>query len=67
MHKWEVGAGQNIADWMEYTMGECDHLIGVYSPDYINAPYSRSERLAAFFLDGPIAREGIFLPVIVRP
>ena len=35
VHEWEVGPGQNVPDWMEQRLKECNHLIGVFSPEYI--------------------------------
>ena len=66
VHEWEVGAGQSIPDWMESKVDESDHVIGIFSPDYINAKYSKSERHAAYWHD-PIGRDGFFIPVVIRP
>ena len=66
VHEWEIGAGQNIPEWMEKRIEECDHLIGVFSPEYINAKYSKSERLAGYWNDA-IGQEGFLMPVVVRP
>ena len=66
VHEWEIGGGQDIAEWMESKLDESDHLIGVFSPDYIDAAYSKSERHAAYWSD-PLGRERYFMPVVVRP
>ncbi len=57
VHEWEIGGGQNIPHWMEKRIEECNHLIGVFSPDYVNAAYSKSERLAGYWKDA-IGQEG---------
>jgi len=66
VHEWEISGGQSIPGWMEKRMEECDHLIGLFSPDYIYAKYSISERLAAFWND-PDGRTGFCLPVVIHP
>ncbi|MEM9139167.1 MAG: toll/interleukin-1 receptor domain-containing protein [Pseudomonadota bacterium] len=66
VHEWEIAGGQSIPKWMEDRLGECDHVLAVFSPDYIDAAYSMSERHSAFWRD-PVGREGRLLPVIVRP
>ena len=66
VHEWEIGGGQSIPDWMEKRIEECNHLIGVFSPEYVNAVYSKSERHAAFWSD-PDGGDGFLMPVVVRP
>ncbi len=66
VHEWELRAGQSIAKWMKRRLEECDHLIGVFSPDYIEAEYSESELLAAYW-DDPKGQDGFLAPVVIRP
>ena len=66
VHEWEVGPGQSIADWMERRLKESNHLIGVFSPDYIDAEYSKSERLAGYWKDA-IGRKGFLMPILIYP
>lgn len=66
VHEWEVAGGGNIPAWMEQRLEDCDHFIGVFSPDYIDAKYSKSERLAVYWKDA-IGRDGFLMPVVIRP
>jgi hypothetical protein len=65
VHDWEIGAGENIARWMEQRFKEADRLIGVFSDKYCEAAFSQSERWAAYWKD-PRGRSGFFVPVEVR-
>ena len=51
---------------MKSRLEECDHLIGVFSPDYIEAEYSESELLAAYWNDSN-GQDGFLVPVVIRP
>jgi hypothetical protein len=65
VHDWEIGAGENIAGWMEQRFKQADRLIGVFSDDYCEAAFSQSERWAAYWKD-PRGRSGFFVPIEVR-
>jgi hypothetical protein len=65
VHEWEVGAGTNIAGWMEQRINEAERLIGVFSDAYVQAAYSQSERWASYWED-PAGRKGYFVPIEVR-
>jgi C1A family cysteine protease len=66
VHDWEIGAGQNIARWMDKALEESDRLIGVFSNAYVDAIYSSSERWAAYW-DDPMGKRGGMIPIEVRP
>jgi hypothetical protein len=66
VHEWEVAWGQNIASWMEEQLSQADQFIGVFSDEYCQAIYSRSERSAAYWLD-PAGHKGYLVPIEVRP
>jgi hypothetical protein len=61
IHDWEIGAGENIAGWMEQRFKQADCLIGVFSDRYCEAAFSQSERWAAYWKD-PRGRDGFFIP-----
>src|ERR1044072_6748158 len=65
IHDWEIGAGENIAGWMEQRFKQADRLIGVFSDLYCKAAFSQSERWAAYWKD-PRGRDGFFVPIEVR-
>jgi tetratricopeptide (TPR) repeat protein len=65
IHDWEIGAGENIAGWMEQCFKEADRLIGIFSDAYCDAKYSQSERWAAYWKD-PRGRTGFLIPIEVR-
>jgi energy-coupling factor transporter ATP-binding protein EcfA2 len=61
----EIGAGDNIAGWMEQRFKQADRLIGVFSDLYCKSAFSQSERWAAYWKD-PRGRDGFFVPIEVR-
>jgi tetratricopeptide (TPR) repeat protein len=65
VHDWEIGAGENIAGWMEDRFERADRLIGVFSDAYCDATFSQSERWAAYWKD-PRGRSGFLVPIEVR-
>jgi tetratricopeptide (TPR) repeat protein len=65
LHDWEIGAGENIAGWMENRFHQADKLIGVFSEAYCKAAFSQSERWSAYWQD-PQGRSGFFVPIEVR-
>jgi hypothetical protein len=65
IHDWEIGAGENIAGWMEQRFKQADRLIGIFSDLYCKAAFSQSERWAAYWKD-PRGRDGFFVPIEVR-
>jgi tetratricopeptide (TPR) repeat protein len=65
VHDWEVGAGENIAGWMEDRFRQADCLIGVFSDAYCTAAFSQSERWSAFWQD-PRGRSGFLVPIEVH-
>jgi hypothetical protein len=65
IHEWEVGAGENIARWMEESLNSADRLLGIFSEDYVKAIYSSSERWAAYWDDVQGLR-GFLIPVEVE-
>jgi 8-oxo-dGTP pyrophosphatase MutT (NUDIX family) len=65
VHEWEVGAGGNIAQWMDESIAAADRMIGVFTDAYARAIYSSSERWAAYWHD-PDDRIGFFVPIEVE-
>lgn len=65
MHDWEIGAGENIAGWMEERFRHADRLIGIFSDAYCKAAFSQSERWGAYWQD-PRGRSGFLVPIEVR-
>ncbi|HEX8165543.1 MAG TPA: tetratricopeptide repeat protein [Beijerinckiaceae bacterium] len=65
VHEWEIGAGENIPAWMARRLGEADRLLGVFSPKYMDALFSESERTAAYWND-PMGRRGFLIPIEVE-
>ena len=51
VHDWEIGAGENIAGWMEDRFRQAQKLIGVFSDAYCKAAFSQSERWSAYWQD----------------
>jgi TIR domain len=37
VHEWEVGAGENIARWMDESIAAADRLLGVFTDAYAKA------------------------------
>ena len=66
VHEWEIGPGENIPEWMERRLGEADKMVGVFSPAYVQAVHSNSERWAAYWKD-PGGRNGFLVPIEVTP
>jgi hypothetical protein len=66
VHEWEVGAGENLARWMDESIEAADRLLGVFTDAYVKALYSSSERWAAYW-DDPQGRKGFLVPVEVEP
>ncbi|KYG19569.1 hypothetical protein SE92_04255 [Bradyrhizobium sp. AT1] len=66
VHEWEIGAGENIADWMSRRLKDTEKVLGLFSPAYIEAIYSKSEYLAAYWAD-PVGRDGFLVPIVVEP
>jgi hypothetical protein len=65
VYEWGIGAGEkNGLRWMERRLGAADRMIGVFSPAYIAAIHSNSERWAAYWLD-PVGSNGFLVPIEV--
>jgi hypothetical protein len=62
--EWEVGAGENIARWMEESIAASDRFLCVFTDAYIQAHYSSSERWSAYW-DDPGGDKGFVVPVEV--
>ncbi len=43
IHAWEVGAGDDIIKWMNDCLEACDHIISLFSPEYLKADFSEAE------------------------
>jgi TIR domain len=56
VHEWEVGAGENIARWMDESIAAADRLLGVFTDAYIRALFSSSERWATYWDHGTESR-----------
>jgi energy-coupling factor transporter ATP-binding protein EcfA2 len=65
IYDWEIGAGENIAGWMEERLKQADLVIAVFSDPYCEAAFSQGERWAAYWND-PRRRNGFFVPIEVR-
>ena len=65
VHEWEIGAGQNIAGWMEERVDQADRLLGVFSDAYCKVLYSQSERWTAYW-ENPRGGRAFLLPIEVR-
>ena len=65
VHEWEIGAGENIARWMDESLAASDRLLGVFSDACAQALYSSSERWSAYW-DDPVGRKGFLVPVEVE-
>jgi hypothetical protein len=65
VHEWEIGAGENIARWMDESLAAADRLIGVFTDAYAKALYSSSERWSGYW-DDPMGRKGFLVPVEVE-
>ncbi len=66
VHEWEVGGGEDIADWMLKRFDTSDHVLCVISEAYLKAPYSSWERNAALWKTVK-DRPGFVLLVVVKP
>jgi hypothetical protein len=65
VHDWEIGAGGDIASWMEKRHDEADNVLLVVSAVYLSKPYSRWERLAAQWAAAG-ERPNFALPVLIE-
>ncbi len=65
IHEWEIGAGQNIPQWMNQSLEAADCLLGVFTDAYTAAIYSGAERNAAFWQD-PEGCKRFLVPVEVE-
>jgi hypothetical protein len=65
VHEWEVGAGENLARWMDESIEAADRMLGVFTDAYVKALFSSSERWAAYW-DDPQGRKGFLVPVEVE-
>lgn len=64
VHEWEIRAGEDIYAWMEHRHDAADHVLCVFSDDYLRAPYSTLERKAALW-QAAAKRPGFVLCVAV--
>ena len=65
VHDWEIGAGGDIASWMEKRHDEADKVLLVVSEVYLSKTYSRWERLAAQWAAAG-ERPNFALPVLIE-
>lgn len=65
VHEWEIEFGQNIPEWMNSRLDQADHLIGIFSPSYLDAIYSKSE-LWANWWSAPLGKDKRTIPIEVR-
>jgi hypothetical protein len=65
VHDWEIGAGGDIASWMEERHDEADNVLLVVSEVYLSKTYSRWERLAAQWAAAG-ERPNFALPVLIE-
>jgi oleate hydratase len=49
VHGWEIGAGENILEWMETRLKKADHALFVVSSRYLTGPYSKLELQTAIW------------------
>ena len=62
----DLGPGGGIASWMHDNLQELDHLIAVVSEEYLAGEYASAEWQAVFMKD-PTGKQGLIIPVIVKP
>jgi tetratricopeptide (TPR) repeat protein len=65
VHDWEIGAGGDIASWMEDRHDKADNVLLVVSEVYLSKSYSRWERLAAQWAAAG-DRPNFALPVLIE-
>ena len=65
VHDWEIGAGGDIASWMEHRHDKADNVLLVVSEVYLSKTYSRWERLAAQWAAAG-ERPNFALPVLIE-
>jgi hypothetical protein len=65
VHDWEIGAGGDIAFWMEERHDKADNVLLVVSEVYLSKNYSRWERLAAQWAAAG-ERPNFALPVLIE-
>lgn len=66
VHEWEINAGEDIYAWMEAHHDSADHILCVFSDEYLKAPYSTLEKNAAAW-QAANKRPRFILPVVVKP
>jgi hypothetical protein len=65
VHEWQIGAGENIARWMDENIAVARRLLGIFTDSYTKAIFSSSERWSAYW-DDPEGRNGFLVPVEVE-
>jgi len=65
VHDWEIGAGGDIALWMEERHDKADNVLLVVSGVYLSKNYSRWERLAAQWAAAG-ERPNFALPILIE-
>ncbi len=43
-HFWEIGAGGHIIKWMRNSLDQCDKVVSLFSPNYLDAAFSQVEQ-----------------------
>ena len=66
VHEWEIKGGDDIYAWMVQHHDAADHVLCVFSDEYMKAPYSTLERNAALW-QAAAKRPGLVLLVAVKP
>jgi TIR domain len=65
VHDWEIGAGGDIASWMEHRHDKADNVLLVVTEVYLSKTYSRWERLAAQWAAAG-ERPNFALPILIE-
>ncbi len=66
VHEWEIKGGDDIYAWMVKRHDAADHVLCVFSDEYLRAPFSTLERNAAFWRMAK-DKPGFVLVVVVKP
>lgn len=65
LQAWDIRPGQNLLAEMQKAAGRCRHMLGVLSPDALEAPFVQQEWFSALVTD-PLGQGRRFIPVRVR-